>query len=585
MSDFWRTLGERGFSSAEAAAIEQVFSVGALVDHFVPLMRNVVQGFASGTYQTLPDLARLSLQDWIALVDRTGTPPHVDAAETASPAQAFARAVYTRVTRAYPTAALSSRIAGGNFVPQAQQQPLAQFFRDNPGLDLIEHNIPAFLSEKGDKAFEHIAPEDRAAVGANLRRLQRVLRLTPHPDAAQALLAQDIHSATQIAALGRQQFARKAAAAGLSETEADHVFEAAARRYAGVVSLYTQFNRDAIGVLPKATGRGLNGNEAVRQAIARDPSLATLFGSQDYCATDFCTSILSPAAYLCDLLLWLHNHKLTEDTGIPTALDVLIRRRPDIQYLLLNCPNTDTELPYIDLVNELLADRITSTTLASAIGTATQTSITVASYAGFPPPPFFTKIGAETMRVTAVGGPGNTTWTVERALDYDKTPECYGTGCAVTMTGPPGKQQQGKNPRWKQTSADLTTAELCAAPEYFNQAAYVVLAGASYPFTLPYSAGLDLLRTCLRQWKLPLWQLRLALILSPSGSPGTSRHLLGERFGMAPHAYDLVTKPNLVPAAVAWNTANPATDLAKVPAFLRAAGITYESLLELLQVK
>ena len=33
-------------------------------------------------------------------------------------------------------------------------------------------------------------------------------------------------------------------------------------------------------------------------------------------------------------------------------------RRPDIRHLLLNCPNTDTELPYVDLVNELLADKI-----------------------------------------------------------------------------------------------------------------------------------------------------------------------------------------------------------------------------------
>ena len=95
-------------------------------------------------------------------------------------------------------------------------------------------------------------------------------------------------------------------------------------------------------------------DQAVQQALDRDPSLATLFGSQDYCATDDCTSVLSPAAYLCDLLMWLRNHL----QGTQTALDVLDSRRPDIRHLLLNCPNADTELPYIDLVNELLADKI-----------------------------------------------------------------------------------------------------------------------------------------------------------------------------------------------------------------------------------
>ena len=34
--------------------------------------------------------------------------------------------------------------------------------------------------------------------------------------------------------------------------------------------------------------------------------------------------------------------------------DVLLARRPDLQYLPLTCANTNTALPYIDLVNETL---------------------------------------------------------------------------------------------------------------------------------------------------------------------------------------------------------------------------------------
>ena len=109
----------------------------------------------------------------------------------------------------------------------------------------------------------------------------------------------------------------------------------------------------------QAYGTKLRSQPPIEQAIAqRDQSLATLFGSQDYCETDDCTSVLSPAAYLCDLLLWLRNHP----QGAQTALDVLDGRRPDIRHLLLNCPNTDTELPYVDLVNELLADKISPPT-------------------------------------------------------------------------------------------------------------------------------------------------------------------------------------------------------------------------------
>ena len=96
--------------------------------------------------------------------------------------------------------------------------------------------------------------------------------------------------------------------------------------------------------------------QVISSAIAQNATLKTLFGSQDYCEVDDCTSILSPAAYLTDLLLWLcaapRHHRYAN------ALAVLNARRPDLVNLLLNCPNTDTPLPYIDMVNELLADTI-----------------------------------------------------------------------------------------------------------------------------------------------------------------------------------------------------------------------------------
>ena len=186
MRNFWRTLGDgqHGFTAAEASAIERTLSIGAFVKNFVPLVQNLFQGFASGTYKTLPDLARLSVQDWVQLVNQTGPPPGIDAAGTASPAQVFARVVYARVARAYPTAALSGRIATSTFVSRAQQQPLIRFFQNNAGLELIKDNIPAYLANQGDKAFTGISKEDQAAVVANARSFQRVLRVAPNPDVA-----------------------------------------------------------------------------------------------------------------------------------------------------------------------------------------------------------------------------------------------------------------------------------------------------------------------------------------------------------------------------------------------------------------
>src|SRR5207302_5100855 len=154
----------------------------------------------------------------------------------------------------------------------------------------------------------------------------------------------------------RQQFFTQATAAGLAKREANKVYNAGAQRYASLVSVVTQYNRDLIGIWPKGVGSTTELDKPTEEAIQRNQSLATLFGSQDYCATDDCTSVLSPAAYLCDLLLWLRNHPLS--SPFPTALSALFDRRPDIGHLLLICPNTEVPLPYIDLVNELLEDAV-----------------------------------------------------------------------------------------------------------------------------------------------------------------------------------------------------------------------------------
>jgi hypothetical protein len=576
MRNFWRTLGngQNGFTEAEASAIERTLSIGAFVKNYVPLVQNLFQGFSGGTYKTLPDLARLSLADWERIVTQTGAPPNIDAAGTSTPAQVFAAVIYARVTRAYPTAALSSRIAAGTFVPAAQQKPLTQFFQNNPELELMKDNIPVYLAAQGANAFTGIDAQDQAVVIANARSFQRVLRISPNTDIAQSLLGAGLSSSTAIAALGQQQLFLKATAAGLTKPEANQVYRVAAQRYASVVSLYMQLNRDAMGVMPQGMNQGPVLNNAMQEAVRVDPSLTTLFGSQDYCAVDDCTTVLSPAAYLCDLLLWLRNHP----QGGQTALDVLDARRPDIRHLLLNCPNSDTELPYIDLVIELLADKVSpppATQLAAAID-GSQLSITVASAAGFPAVNFTVVIGPESLLVTAMSGVGNTTWTVVRAQD-GTTGTPAAAAAAVILT-------TAMNPPWKQTSADLSSAQLSAAPAFFNQGAFVTLFSASYPRTLPYSAGLDELRAYLLQWNLPLWQLRQALLPITGATVAQQAAVAAERLGMNTQAESLVTTAGFVTPAVAWNTGSPATDLVAVTAFLQAASIPYESLLELLEV-
>jgi hypothetical protein len=115
------------------------------------------------------------------------------------------------------------------------------------------------------------------------------------------------------------------------------------------------------GNVPKSESSSGGGGEVVTKYL---PNYTELFGSADLCDCNDCQSALSPAAYFVDLLHFLENS--TPNAAGNTPYDVLIGkwdgqgkptlqgRRPDLAYLPLTCDNTNTTLPYVDLVNEVL---------------------------------------------------------------------------------------------------------------------------------------------------------------------------------------------------------------------------------------
>src|SRR4029077_14980994 len=103
-------------------------------------------------------------------------------------------------------------------------------------------------------------------------------------------------------------------------------------------------------------------------------TLEALFGEMDYCACEHCRSVLSPAAYLVVLLQFLDRK---DEPATKNPLNILLDRRPDIEHLPLTCENTNTPVPYIDLVNETLEYYITNKlSLASYQGHSTDDAIT-----------------------------------------------------------------------------------------------------------------------------------------------------------------------------------------------------------------
>src|ERR1041385_5497005 len=79
----------------------------------------------------------------------------------------------------------------------------------------------------------------------------------------------------------------------------------------------------------------------------------SLFAAPSDCQCNDCNSVFSPASYLVDIMQYLDNCP-SNGPGSNSVLQVLLDRRPDIGNLLLTCENTNTEIPYIDLVNEIM---------------------------------------------------------------------------------------------------------------------------------------------------------------------------------------------------------------------------------------
>ncbi|WP_221409163.1 Tc toxin subunit A-related protein, partial [Reichenbachiella versicolor] len=90
------------------------------------------------------------------------------------------------------------------------------------------------------------------------------------------------------------------------------------------------------------------------EEVNDNPEVKVLFGSQDYCQCTHCQSSQSPAAYLVDVLEFIKEAQNKNQHSNDTAWDILQTRRPDLAKLDLSCANTNTVMPYIDLVNEVL---------------------------------------------------------------------------------------------------------------------------------------------------------------------------------------------------------------------------------------
>ena len=353
LAPVWQALrANKSFSAADLDHLETTLSAGALLSGNVPLITYTLGRLASpqGSIKHVRDLARLNQSDWEALikqVDPTGqSVPSVLPTDTLDQRVArLAQALSNRFASRYKTVALAGGFAKASASAFKTRTELVTFLEANPSLDITRMNIDVFIANPNNKVTPPRRPPSpssrwRSACSASRRttlRSRRWRRPVTGRRRASTSGTRRVHRPDDWAA--RQRFLASAA------------FTRAEATYAAALTAFGRFNA-RMNPIPACHSSLPRRRLRVRCRASRTlPNLQSLFGSLDYRECADCRSVLSPAAYLVDLLQLL---KRITVTGTTTVLDILLRRRPDLQFIALDCNNTNTTLPYIDLVNELL---------------------------------------------------------------------------------------------------------------------------------------------------------------------------------------------------------------------------------------
>jgi hypothetical protein len=345
----WAALRADPEFQRDADLLEFTADVSSAVGHHQPVVEALVAERRSGRVPSLRSLASWSVERWTDVLRGRGLPPALGELPADEGLRRYAETAARVVEAAFPTAVLAERLAEAELFGAAA---IRRMVRSEPDFDLDRTVIARFVAEHPDAVPE----SDRERVVAGLSLLQRVHGLTRglhRSDITRALLRRGIGSAAEVVRLGQASFVRRFSADldGLDpqrggEQVARDVFARARVRHGAALAWASTFTRAFQGtpmtVLPSFELTGDDPEAA---------SLRTLFGSLDFCACEHCRSMFSPAAYLVDLLSFLEVRPAEDDQD---ALSVLRRRRGDLAGIELSCVNTTTEMPYVDLVLELL---------------------------------------------------------------------------------------------------------------------------------------------------------------------------------------------------------------------------------------
>jgi len=450
----------------------------------------------------------------------------------------YAADMARKITLTFPTQVMGQKILNDEIITGPKHNELKesmnQFLVNATIIDadfaIQKPALGSFIAENKDALFKDMPQAVAESLNDQIKVHRRLYQITPDDASMNILYEIGIQSADDIIKYERAEFLKyfgdkfqSLDIANLLYSKAEQVSTVTYNFY-GIsqqVSNTTSFGAWA----SPSTEKEVIQNKLIKAF----PTLENLFGSLDYCECEHCRSVLSPAAYLVDLLQfldadekvwknfkehWDKTHDEAFDLRYKNPYEVLVERRPDITFLELTCENTTIALPYIDVVNEIL--------------------------------------------------------------------ECYVVD----------KNSLGGNAAIN-TPKGTSTTDLLAEPQNIFPKAYEILALATYPTTLPFDFWTEMVRSCCNHFDTPLWKIMNALNSSSDLSkvaPNKFAYsdIFMEYLGLNQVEQHLYTRNN----AASWyklygypDEVNALGDLKEAKTLTRKLEISYKELVALIKTE
>lgn len=579
---------QKVLKASEIADLEVSFQIAELTQADFSVVRAVKEEFDIRRPEQVPSLAKRSEQEWIDLVERrhsagrlelpvavSNFSAEVKQSEAKLPeATIFGKTLGRKFRETFPTAAfaggLERALRGGE--PKGLRNPerVSAFLEQNPDFDLLTTSVDEHLGKPSRGNVAAFAEDE--SFGPQLKGLQRVFKVAPSFEASDALLADGLDSAQKIYRMGESEFVRTYKdQPGFTKESARTTWRRSADTHAAVLTVVADLKSLDAGGLPKVLAGG-------DDALSNFPDWEKLFQTGDLCDCEQCRSVLSPAAYYADLLMFVRGRKAANPAR--TVKDIIFDRRPDLGYLELNCENAFTTLPYVDVVCEVL----------EAVVAAGENDLELPGFAAMP------------------AGDAAATAAVEAAF----TAQQIELGETFTLL-----QVNPVNPNlWVVHGDDITyllkkkgtpnffaeivrntkasAAELRAYPQYVNPKAYEKLRAAKYPMTLPFDLFAEEVRSAFQKTNLQRWDLMRTLRGAAAPNDASDGDIAAEYFGISSDpaaAFDekrviLVAGATIAAQKVAWGESGASwlAQVGNVKNFLQKTGLEYNDVLTLLDL-